>query len=164
MARCLFKKELTAVLVTAFLLLPAVASADLLYRGWGIRAGVGDDPDQGIIGAHWDLGTLTTNLRFMPNFELGFGDNQTIAGLTLPLHYVFPVSGSVAPYAGGGALLAYIDRDKPHKSSEFEVAVVLAFGVDWALKSRNKLFVELDVASGDAHDVKLLFGWTWMKR
>jgi len=149
------------LLTLAALILPAVASADLTYRGWGIRGGVGDDPDQGIIGAHWDLGTLTTNLRFMPNFELGFGDSQTIAGLTLPLHYVFPVGTSFVPYAGGGAVLAYVDREKG--KNEFEVAVALAFGIDMILKSHNKLFVELDVQSGDIHDVKLMFGWSWMR-
>ncbi len=159
------RRYLPAVLLAlAILILPATASADLLFRGWGIRAGVGDDPDQGIVGAHWDLGTLTTNLRFMPNFELGFGDDQTIAGATLPLHYVFPVSGNVAPYAGGGVLLAYIDRDKPRQKSEFEISAVAAFGLDWRLKSQNKLFLELSLTSGDTHDVKLLFGWTWMRR
>lgn len=156
------KHRLLLILLLAALVLPAAASADLRYRGWGIRAGVGDDPDQGIVGAHWDLGTLTTNLRFMPNFELGFGDNHNIASLTLPLHYVFPVNGSFVPYGGGGAILAYVDRDKG--SSEFEVAAMLAFGVDMILKSHNKLFIELDVASGDVHDVKLLFGWSWMRR
>lgn len=153
--------RLVLLLILALVVLPGAASADLLYRGWGIRAGVGDDPDQGIVGAHWDLGTLTTNLRFQPNFELGFGDNQTIAGLTLPLHYVFPVNGSFVPYAGGGAVLAYVDRDKG--DSEFEVAAALTFGVDMILKSRNKLFIELDVQSGDVHDVKLMFGWSWMR-
>jgi hypothetical protein len=152
-----------AVLVTlAALCLPAVASADILFRGWGIRAGVGDDPDQGIIGAHWDLGTLTTNLRFQPNFEAGFGDNQNIFGLTLPLHYVFPVDGSFVPYAGGGAVVAYVDRDRG--KSETEVAAALTFGVDIILKSQNKFLIELDVQSGDVNKVKLMFGWTWMRR
>ncbi len=143
------------------LALPAAASADLGSRGWGIRAGVGDDPDQGILGAHWDLGTLTTHLRFVPNFELGFGDKHTIAGLTLPLHYVFPVEGSFIPYAGGGAILAYVDRD--NGKSDFEMAAVLAFGIDMILESQNKLFFELDVASGEVHDVKLLVGWSWVR-
>lgn len=154
--------RLALLLILVLGVLPGAASADLLFRGWGIRGGFGDDPDQGIVGVHWDLGTLTTNLRFQPNFELGFGDNNTIAGLTLPLHYVFPVNGSFVPYAGGGAVLAYVDRDKG--DSEFEVAAALAFGVDIILKSRNKLFIELDVQSGDVHDVKLMFGWSWMRR
>ncbi len=157
------RHSLTLVAVAMFLV-PALASADLLYRGWGIRGGVGDDPDQGILGVHTDLGTVTKNLRFMPNFELGFGDDRTIASLTVPLHYVFPVAGSVAPYAGGGAILAYIDRDHPRRASEFEIDFMLAFGLDWTLESRNKLFLELDVAGGDVHDFKVLFGWSWMKR
>jgi hypothetical protein len=150
------------VLIVAFFVIPAIASADLAYRGWGIRAGVGDDPDQGIVGVQWDLGTLTTNLRFVPNFDLGFGDNRNIAGLTLPLHYVFPVNGSFVPYAGGGAVLAYVDRDKG--DSEFEVAAALTFGIDVIFKSHNKLFFELDVQSGDVNDIKLMFGWSWMRR
>ena len=158
------RNALALILALAVFSLPAAATADLLFRGWGIRAGVGDDPDQGIVGVHTDLGTLTTNLRFLPNLELGFGDDQTIAGLTLPLHYVFPVSGSVAPYAGGGAILAYVDRDRPGASSDFEASLVLAMGMDWRLKSQNKLFVEFDITSGDTHDFKLLFGWSWMSR
>lgn len=150
------------ILAVTILVLPGIASADILFRGWGIRAGIGDDPDQGIVGAHWDLGTLTTNLRFQPNFEMGFGDNHTIAGLTLPLHYVFPVDGSFKPYAGGGAVIAYVDRDRG--KSETEVAAALTFGVDIILKSNNKLFVELDVQSGDVNKVKLMFGWSWMRR
>lgn len=149
------------VLTAATLALPTLASADLMYRGWGIRGGIGDDPDQGIVGVHWDMGTITTNLRFQPNFELGFGDDHTIAGLTIPLHYVFPVDSNVRPYAGGGAVLAYVDTKR---SNEFEIAAVFAFGLDWTLKSSNKLFVELDVQSGDVHDVKLMFGWSWMRR
>jgi hypothetical protein len=152
------------ILLLAVLCLPALASADLLFRGWGIRAGVGDDPDQGIVGVQWDLGTLTTNLRFQPNFELGFGDNHNIAGLTLPLHYVFPVGGSIAPYAGGGAILAYVDRDWPGAKSDFEAGLVLAMGMDWRLQSGNVLFIEFDVTTGDIHDFKLLFGWSWMRR
>lgn len=150
------------LLTLAIVVLPGVASADILFRGWGIRAGIGDDPDQGIIGAHWDLGTLTTNLRFQPNFEAGFGDNRTIFGLTLPLHYVFPVNGSFVPYAGGGAVVAYVDRD--NGKSETEVAAALTFGVDIILQSRNKLLIELDVQSGDVHQIKLMFGWSWMRR
>lgn len=162
MREWLFK--LALVLVLGLLTLPSPTSADLLFRGWGIRAGVGDDPDQGIVGAQWDLGTLTTNLRFLPNFELGFGDKHNIAGLTLPLHYVFPVGGNVAPYVGGGAILAYVDRDWPGAKSDFEAGLVLAMGMDWRLKSGNKLFLEFDVTSGDTHDFKLLFGWMWMRR
>lgn len=153
-----------ALFLLTILTLPAAALADLQFRGWGLRGGFGDDPDQGIVGAHWDLGTLTRNLRFMPNTELGFGDDRTVASLALPLHYVFPVSGSVAPYAGGGALLAYIDRDKPGSNSDFEIDILLAFGLDWTLKSNNKLFVELDMAGGDAHDFKIVLGYTWMRR
>ena len=44
-------------------------------RGWGIRAGLGVDPDQLIVGAHWDLGEIVEHLRLQPNVELGFGDD-----------------------------------------------------------------------------------------
>lgn len=156
------------ILITAwalgFLAMSTLSSADLMYRGWGIRAGVGDDPDQGIVGAHWDLGTLTKNLRWVPNLEGGFGDNHTIISTTLPLHYVFPVDGSVVPFAGGGPLLAYVDHDHARGGSDFEVALGLALGAEWTLKSGNRLFLELDLTSGDTHDVKFLIGWTWMRR
>lgn len=150
----------------ALMLVPAVVAADLGYQGWGIRAGLGDDPDQGIIGAHWDLGTLIPKLRFMPSAELGIGDDHTIVSLVLPVHYTFTPDTNVTPYVGGGALLAFIERDRPRRDddSEFDIAPTLAFGVEWLLQRSGSVFVELDVSGGDTHDAKLLVGWTWRRR
>lgn len=143
--------------------LPAAAVAELGYQTWGVRGGVGDDPDQGIIGVHWNMGNFAKNVRLQPNLELGFGDDHTIASATFPAHYRFGNSPDFTPYLGGGVLLAYVDRDKPKRGqgsgSDFEIEPVFVGGIEWPLSGGGDLFLELDLSFGDAHDVKFMVGW-----
>lgn len=151
----------TLALVLVLSLIPAVVAAELGYHAWGLRAGLGDDPDQGIIGAHWHLGDFTQNLRFQPNFELGLGDDHTIASVALPAHYRFDNNPNFTPYAGAGVLLAYIDRDRPgrRETSDFEIAPLFVGGIEWPLRGGGAVFLELGVSSGEAHDAKFIAGW-----
>lgn len=151
----------------ALLLTAPVAAADLGYRGWGVRIGLGDDPDQLLGGVHVDFGEFTRHLRFQPAFELGLGDDHTILSLTAPVHYRFPVDSRVRPYAGGGVFVAFIDRDLPPRvprrarsESELEIGFTLLGGVEWPVRGGN-VSVEVGVNTGDTHDVKLLAGWTF---
>jgi hypothetical protein len=137
---------------------PAWAQGAAGYRGWGLRGGVADSPDQIVLGAQWDLGDLTPDLRFVPNFEIGLGDDHTIVGGTVPVHYVFRASGAVRPYVGGGVALAWVDRDLPHggSDSEFELAVKAIGGVEWKLANANLFGLELALHGGDIYDLQLL--------
>lgn len=155
-----------AVLSTlAFLALlgpPAPAAAqDIAYRSWGVRAGVGENPDQFIAGAQVNLGEFIPHLRFQPSFELGVGDDTTIVSVTAPVHYRFPVEEGFTLYAGGGISLASIDRDDPvlgQDDSEVEIAPVAVGGIEWAVGAGD-VFVELGASGGDVHDLKLILGW-----
>ncbi len=144
-----------------FLASSAPSMAVLGYQTWGVRGGIGVDPDQGIIGAHWNFGNFSRRTRLQPNFELGFGDNSTIGSLTIPVHYRFGSSPDFTPYAGGGILLGYIDRDKPNdgSSGDWFIEPVGVVGIEWPLSGGGELFLELDVSFGDANDAKLLVGW-----
>lgn len=150
-------------LLGGFLLLAlsAPAAAELGYQTWGLRGGVGVEPDQGIVGVHWNLGNFSKRTRLQPSFELGFGDNRTIASLGIPVHYRFGNSPDFTPYAGGGVLLGYIDRDKPKggSGSDWVIEPVGVVGIEWPLSGGGDLFVELDLSFGDLNDAKLILGW-----
>ncbi|HKV10454.1 MAG TPA: hypothetical protein VJ725_20100, partial [Thermoanaerobaculia bacterium] len=105
------KRALAAALLLTAVALPAAAQ-DIGFNSWGLRAGVSDDPDQFVAGVQADFGEFVTNLRFQPNLELGLGDDTTIVSLTAPVHYRFPLEGSLTLYAGGGLTLGFIDRDE----------------------------------------------------
>lgn len=150
-------------LFTGLLLLASSSPslAELGYQTWGLRGGVGVDPDQGVIGVHWNLGNFTQRVRLQPNFEVGFGDNATIASLAIPVHYRFGSNPNYTPYAGGGVLLGYInyDKDKGDSSSDWFIEPLAVVGIEWPLSGGGDLFVELDLSFGDAHDAKLMLGW-----
>lgn len=156
------RRAAAAALLLLAVAAPAAAQ-DIAFRGWGLRAGVGDDPDQFLFGAHVDMGEFIPNLRFQPHLELGFGDDTDVVALTAPVHYLFPVEEGFTLYGGGGLLLASVDRDDPRfgeEDSEVEIAPVAVGGLQWEAWEGD-LFFELAASGGDAHDLKLVLGWTF---
>ena len=155
----------TAVLLACLLGLPALPAlaGNPSYGGWGARVGVADDPDQAVFGAHWVLEDLVPNLRFMPNIELGLGDDHTIVAVTAPVHYMFrDLDAPFTPYAGGGVTLAFIDEDRGRKNDDdFEIALRITGGLEWRLGQRRDFFVELNLIGGDVHDLQVIAGWTF---
>ena len=151
-----------AFLLVALLLasLPAVAQ-DIAFRGWGVRAGVADDPDQIVLGVQFNFGELIENLRFQPNVEAGFGDDANILSLTLPVHYRYAASRSLTLYGGGGLTVGLIDLDEDaggEGDSEFDISPMLAGGLEWPV-GRNPMSLELNVTGGDFPGAKLVLGW-----
>ena len=133
------------------------------YNTWGIRLGVADDPDQFVGGVHFDFGAVVDRLRFQPNFEIGLGDDTTIAAITAPLHYHFDIDSNVTPYAGGGLVFGWIDRDRPVgiDDDDFEIGLKLTGGAQWRLRGGNDFFLELNLVFGDLHDIQVMAGWTF---
>ncbi len=168
---------LAACALLAGLAAPAMAqqggSAGL--RGWGPRVGLADDPDQAVVGIHWDLGNVADRLRFVPNFELGVGDDHHLLVGNAPLHYVFRrVEAGFTPYAGGGLAFGLVDHDHRRNrgrfgddgddDTDFEVAVKAIGGLEWRLSDGTDFAVELNLVFGDLHDVQVLAGWTFKSR
>lgn len=155
--------------ILSALLLPLLAAAQPLHLdsgGWGVRAGAASDPDQAMVGVHLDLGELAGDLRLVPSLELGVGDADTVQ-LVIPVHYHFPTGGVVQPYAGGGVLLAWIDRDVPPRrravddDTDFDIAPVGVGGLIWPLQSGSDLALELQLGGGEAMGAKVMVGWTF---
>lgn len=135
------------------------STSGIAFRTWGVRGGFGINPDQFIVGAHFDLGEFFPRVRFIPNFELGFGDDRTIISALAPVHYLFKTDAAVQPYAGGGLGLAWIDHKD--SGSDTDLGIKLIGGVEWNLKSRDRFTVELNINIGMAYDAEILVGYTF---
>ncbi|MDX1389087.1 MAG: hypothetical protein R3344_07850 [Acidobacteriota bacterium] len=128
---------------------------------WGLRVGLGSDPDQLIVGGQYDFGEIARRVHFEPNVELGFGDDTISLTGTGAFFYVWDRMGSVRPYAGGGPEIGIVWFDTPGGSdSDFEVGLQAMGGGRWKLKSGREFFVELDLGLfGDLHDIQVMAGW-----
>ncbi len=156
-----FLMVLALILVTCA---PCMAQeTDLKVNSWGLRLGVASDPDQLVGGAQWNLGEVARNLRFVPNFEVGVGDDATLVMVNTPVHYVFrDAQAAVTPYLGGGLTLGWIELDRGRReTSDFEIALEGVAGVEWMLRDGNRFFLELNLVFGDFHDAQLLAGWSF---
>jgi hypothetical protein len=131
------------------------------WQGWGLRVGVGDDPDQVIAGVQFDFGDVARRVYLEPNVELGIGSDHTILTVSGALHYRFQKQRSFRPYAGGAITLGLDYHDPPDRDSDTDFAIALKAigGTTWILKSRREFFLELALVVGDLHDVQLMAGW-----
>jgi opacity protein-like surface antigen len=129
------------------------------YRGWGIRVGLADSPDQFLIGGQVDLGYFHRHIRFRPDVELGFGDDITTLVFTAPVHYLFRIDKSFLPYAGGGVAAGFFDPK--NGGSDFEIGLKAIGGLEWNLSNDDDLFVELEIGFGDVHDAQIIVGWVF---
>jgi len=160
------------------LLVPGLAAAaqssvgsGIGFRGWGLRAGLGVDPDQALFGVQWDLGEFTRNLRFQPDIEIGLGDDVLTFYGTAPVHYVFDVDGSFKPYAGGGIALGLVNVDEEaddipfggdaEGDTEFEAGARAIGGLQWERKNGKPFAVEANFGVGDVHDFQVKVWWNW---
>lgn len=157
------------ILITGFLLFLSssiVMAQDnrMGFRGWGPRMGLTVDPDQLHFGAHADFGYIAERLRFQPNFELGVGDNMTLAATNFEVNYRFRKDWDVwTPYLGGGIGVLFIDRESGRfgDESQSEVGVSILGGIEKAISARDRFFLESKLKFVDMPDLKLTMGWTF---
>ena len=145
----------------------AAAEAGVGFRGWGPRVGASSDADQVLVGAQFDLGEFTTNLRWQPSVELGFGDDKFSLYGNFMVAYYFPVKAAVTPYAGAQVTVWLFDQNGPDNSKGFddgfnaEIGLYAVGGIETKLESGNRFLAELQVGIGDVPDVRVLVGWTF---
>ena len=139
------------------------------FRGWGPRFGASIDSDQALVGAQFDLGEFSTNLRWQPSFELGFGDDKLSLFGNFMVSYYFPVKAAVTPYAGGQVTLWMFDLDDPNNNNNdgfddgfnAEVGFYGVGGIETKLKGGSRFLAEIQAGFGDVPDVRILVGWTF---
>lgn len=172
------RKPVAALVVTLFLIAVAPVAAQqstqgsavgsgIGLRGWGVRVGLGVDPDQALVGIHWDLGEFIPQLRFQPDIELGVGDDALTFYATAPVHYLFRVNADFTPYAGGGIALGVVNVDLPEQAqgdedeTSFEAGARAIGGLEWTLKNGNPFAIEANFGVGDVHDFQVKVLWTF---
>jgi hypothetical protein len=131
--------------------------------GWGPHFGVAGDPDQLVLGLHFDVGRIAPRVRFQPDVELGLGDNHTIFSFTLPAHYLLRTRTEIGPYAGGGIVVGLDDRDRrpPRDDTDVEIGIALTGGLEWRTDHGDRFSLELNLFAGDLHDFQVVGGITF---
>ena len=147
------------VLVT---LAVALMAGSAFGQGFGVRAGVSIDPDQFHFGGHYDVGAIATNLRLVPNIEIGLGNDVTLICLNGDLLYDFPDT----PWSVGGELGVNIAKfDVPDvpgidiDDSDTNIGLSAVGDYRLTLNSGKTLLLEAKLGISDSPDFKFTVGW-----
>ncbi len=146
--------------VTATALFPATARAQSggedTFAKWGIRFGLGIDPDQFVFGGQASLGKWAIT-RFVPSVDVGLGDNLTTIDFNgdLFLRLAIP-DASLEFYGGGGPTLAYLDPEGA--GSRWEIGLSLVAGMRLPLRTQHAFNVEARFGLWDIPDFRLILG------
>lgn len=152
--------------VSAGLLLASIPLAGQGHSGlgFGLRAGFGVDPDQGVLGAQVSLGKALQLFRFVPSVDVGLGDVTTFSFNGDLLLRLIVEDSSVGLYAGGGPTLTRFDRDDAGDGpgpgdgpDEWEIGITAVGGVQLPLVPGRATNLEARFGIGDAPDFRLLF-------
>jgi hypothetical protein len=128
--------------------------------GFGVRAGLGLDPDQFVVGGQFTLGAKAFSLaRIVPSVDIGFGDNVTTFAFNADLLFRFILEGtSFGLYGGGGPTLAYWDVSNS-SSSSWDFGLSLTVGAQVPIFKTNATNIEGRFGIGDIPDFRLLFAF-----
>ena len=136
------------VILICFTALPAAAQT------FGPRVGASVDPDQFVIGGHFETAPLIEHITFRPNVEIGFGNDLTVACFNFELAYKFESSKPWNVYAGGGPSLVLINFDHDsHSEGGFNLLV--------GIEHREGLFGEIKAGMMDSPDFKVTIGYAF---
>lgn len=155
-------------IVCALFAIAACAGTASAETAWGLRGGITFDPDQVHVGAHMLAGELFENGYFLPNVEIGFGDNLTIIALNPELVYKF-TNRNTTPwgfYIGGGLGINFVNWDNddfPDRGddSDTDLGLNILGGMSRKLSDGNDFFVELKLGIADSPDAKITAGFTF---
>jgi hypothetical protein len=154
-------KGMGIVVAVALIALWSVPAAG--ETAWGFRGGITFDPDQVHVGFHVDTGELFPDGYFVPNVEIGFGDNLVLVAINPELIYRFrqQYDRPWGFYVGGGLGINYINWDDDvfgRDSSDTELGLNILGGMTRRLSSGNRLFLELKLGVADSPDAKVTIG------
>lgn len=158
-------KRLTALAAAALL---AVALPATARPNFGARAGFTSGPDQIHLGAHAEVLELSPGLVFLPNLELGLGDNETVWALNGEVAWTIDRADwrGWHPYVGGGLGIFIVSYDQPDAPPGFDdnrtdAGLSVLVGASKMLRLGHKVFTELKIGLEDAPDVKATAGLTF---
>ena len=142
------------LLAVSILLSPWLVQARTHNLGFGLRAGMGLDPDQFVVGAQFSMGKSIGMFRFVPSVDVGFGNNMTVFNLNADfLVRLLIRDAPLELYAGAGPTLVFWDFTG---GSSWEFAGTLIFGTQVHLSRSFASNLEARIGIGDTPDFRLL--------
>jgi hypothetical protein len=135
-----------------------LAAGESLAGGLGLRAGLGIDPDQAVVGLQGQLSGKKLDAFYLaPSLDFGFGDNvTTICGNLDLLLLIRPPDSNGALYAGVGPTIAVWDFD--NHDSDTKIGLSLLGGARFGMGKKNVYNAEVRFGVGDIPDIRVLFG------
>lgn len=145
-------KKYTIVVFAAMLIVPSLASA---RGGFGIRGGVGFDPDQMVAGIQFGSSGLTGVVNIRPSVDLGLSDQVTTYSFNADVLFDLDLRGSsVAFFGGAGPTITYFDFDGP--GSDWKTGISLVGGINSAFKIGRGADLEFRFGLGDTPDFRIM--------
>ncbi len=136
-----------------------LTAGEVAASGFGVRAGLGIDPDQAVVGLQGQMNKKElAAFNLAPSLDFGFGDDvTTICGNLDFLLVLSPPDSRGGLYAGLGPTLTYWDFKNVKNDTEIGLSLVagLRFG---AGTGGNAYTGEVRFGIGDAPDVRILVG------
>ena len=134
--------------------LAITTAASAAAQSAGVRTGVSGSPDQFYVGLHYETEPLIEQVRFKPNFEVGFGSSQTVATFNLEFVGKVPIKGEPwALYLGGGPALVIDNVNNAGTNTGGGFNILLG------VEHTKGLFTELKVGLADSPGVKFSVGY-----
>ncbi len=128
-------------------------------QAFGVRAGVSGSPDQFYFGVHMQTAPVFDQVRFRPNVEMGFGQDERLLALNFELVYRAPIRRQ--PWSilvGGGPAANIAMHDRPGGTvTNTGGGLNILIG----LEHRDGFFTELRVGLIDSPGVKFGIGYTF---
>lgn len=157
-----------AVLVMLPLLFVATSSAFAKSPAFGVRGGFTIDPDQIHFGGHVDVLEFGEGFGFVPNLEIGFGDNATLFAINGEVIYTFPRTDwkTWRPYVGGGIgyNISKLDDDgmpEDFDDTHTDIGLNVLAGIGRTLNIGYDFFAEFKLGIEDSPDGKITLGLTF---
>lgn len=154
------------IFLCALAAMALTAGAASAQTTWGLRGGMTIDPDQVHVGLHLNAGELFTDGWFIPNVEIGFGDDLTLVALNPELVYKFDRRNRShwGFYLGGGLgvnFYSWDDNGGRGDNSNTEVGVNFLGGMTRRLSAGNEMFLEMKLGAADSPDIKFTVGFNF---
>ena len=122
--------------------------------GLGIRAGLGLNPDQFVVGAQFSIGKKAGIARIVPSVDLGFGDNVTTIVFNADFLFRLRVEDTnFGLYGGGSPTLVFYDFEG---GSNWDFGVTGVVGIELNIIKGHPNNLELRLGIGDVPDLRLL--------
>ena len=135
------------------------AASEARAQAIGVRAGVSGQPDQFYLGMHVQTAPVFDQVRFRPNVELGFGDNERLLALNFELVYRGPIRHHPwAVLVGGGPAANIVMRDR---NGGTDTTTGGGLNLLVGLEHAGGFFTELKVGLIDSPSIKFGIGYTF---